>query len=150
LYLNLRRNSKTWIFRKSHSGKTRILTLGKWPALSCKQARIEAGKYSDQSDLSSKTVSDLIAEYKTDVVNPDSKVPKQVYFYLGRIEIEFGRLHVITIKRLQLVQFIKRFSHERGTRTADRLRSYLRQVFAYGVELGYITGSNRTQPHINA
>jgi integrase len=142
LYINLRSNSKTWIFRKSHLGKTRIITLGKWPRLSCKQARVEAGKYSDQADLSSKTVSDLIAEYKTDVVNPDSKVPKQVYGYLTRIENELGRLQVITVKRLQLVQFIKRSSHEHGARTSDRLRSYLRQVFAYGVELGYITGAN--------
>jgi integrase len=142
LYLNLRRNSKTWIFRKRHSGKTRIITLGKWPALSCKQARIEAGKYANQSDLSRKTVSDLIAVYKTDVVNPESKIPKQVYGYLHHIEKEFGRQHVITIKRANLVQFIKQFSNEHGARTSDRLRSYLRGVFAYGVELGYITGAN--------
>ena len=142
LYLNLRRNSKTWIFRKKHLGKTRIITLGKWPALSCKQARIEAGKYADQSDISRKTVSDLIAGYKTDVVNPASKIPKQVYGYLNHIEEEFGGQRVITIKRAQLVQFIKRFSREHGARTADRLRSYLRMLFAYGVEEGIITGQN--------
>jgi integrase len=142
LYLNLRRKSKTWIFRKKHFGKTRIITLGKWPTLSCKQARIEAGKYADQPDLSGKTVSDLVAEYKKDIVNPDSKIPKQVYGYLNQIEKELGSLRVITIKRLQLVQFIKRYSREHGARTADRLRSYLRMLFAYGVEEGVITGQN--------
>ena len=89
LYLNLRRNSKTWIFRKKHSGKTQIITLGKWPTLSCKQARLDARRYADESNISNKTVSDLIAEYKKDVVYPDSKVPKQVEGYLNHIDQSF-------------------------------------------------------------
>jgi integrase len=142
LYINLRRNSKTWIFRKKHLGKTRIITLGKWPALSCKQARLDARQYADESDISNKTASDLIADYKKDIVYPDSKVPKQVEGYLNHIDQAFGRLKVMAIKRSQLVYFIKQYSAEHGARSADRVRSYLKQVFAYGVELGYITGAN--------
>lgn len=142
LYINLRKNSKTWIVRKSHSGKTHIITLGKWPALSCKQARLEARRYADESDISNAIVKKLIAEYKRDVVYPDSKVPKQVEGYLNHIESVFGPTKVMGIKRAQLVHFIKQYSYERGTRSADRLRSYLKQLFAYGVELGYITGES--------
>ena len=140
--LNLRRNSKTWIFRKKRSSKTQIITLGKWPALSCKQARLDARRYADESDISNKTVSDLISEYKKDVVYPDSKVPKQVEGYLNHIDQSFGQFKVMGVKRAQLVYFIKQYSGERGARSADRVRSYLKQVFAYGVELGYLTGSS--------
>jgi integrase len=142
LYMNLRKNSKTWIVRKSHSGKTHIITLGKWPALSCKQARLDARRYADESDISNVTVNKLIGEYKKDVVFPDSKVPKQVEGYLNHIDNVFGTFKVIAIKRAQLVYFIKQYGDERGARSADRIRSYLKQLFAYGVELGYITGAS--------
>lgn len=142
LYINLRKNSKTWIIRKSQSGKTHIITLGKWPTLSCKQARLDARRYADESDISNVTVSKLIGEYKKDVVYPDSKVPKQVEGYLNHIDNVFGKFKVIAIKRAQLVYFIKQYGDERGARSADRIRSYLKQLFAYGVELGYITGAS--------
>lgn len=142
LYMNLRKNSKTWIVRKSHSGKTHIITLGKWPSLSCKQARLDARRYADESDISNATVNKLVREYKKDVVYPDSKVPKQVEGYLNHIDNGFGTLKVIAIKRAQLVWFIKQYGNERGARSADRMRSYLKQLFAYGVELGYITGAS--------
>ena len=44
--------------------------------------------------------------------------------------------------RFQLVQFIKEYSETRGARSADRVRSYLKQLFAYGIELGYIQHEN--------
>lgn len=46
------------------------------------------------------------------------------------------------IRRYELVQFIKSYSRTRGARSADRTRSYLKQLVAYGVELGYITGES--------
>ena len=49
-----------------------------------------------------------------------------------------GRSKLIDVSRFQLVQFIKIYSGTRGARSADRLRSYLKQLFAYGVELGYV------------
>jgi len=37
-----------------------------------------------------------------------------------------------------LVNFIQRYS-ERGARSADRMRSYLKQILGYAVELGWVT-----------
>jgi integrase len=42
------------------------------------------------------------------------------------------------VNRAMLVNYIQRYS-ERGARTADRMRSYLKQILGYGVELGWIT-----------
>ena len=63
LYLNLRKNSKTWIIRKSHLGKTQIITLGKWPTLSCKRARLEAARLILEEDVSNVTVKKLVNKY---------------------------------------------------------------------------------------
>ena len=40
-----------------------------------------------------------------------------------------------------LVRFIQNYSEFRGARSADRVRSYLKQLFSYGVELGYVDES---------
>ena len=46
------------------------------------------------------------------------------------------------VKRANLVQFIKPYSHKRGARSADRIKSYLKQLFEYGIELGYLPGQS--------
>jgi integrase len=142
LYINLREHSKTWIVRKKKANKTQIITIGKWPALSCKQARKDARKFTDELDISAITVTELANEFLTDVVFPESKVVKQVEGYINNIKDEIGCLKVIAVKRAQLTGYIKRYSSERGARSADRMRSYLKQLFSYGVELGYVTGES--------
>lgn len=57
------------------------------------------------------------------ILDPTSTVPKQVYGYLRHIEERFGRQKVIDIERFDLVTFIQEYSTERGTRSADRIRS---------------------------
>lgn len=137
LSMRLRKSSKTYIVRKMINKKPQVITLGKSTELSLKQARIEAMQYSIDDKISTETVSGLVDRYLLDVVFPSSKVPKQVEGYLRHIELEFGRTKLIDISRFKLVQFIKRYSETRGARSSDRLRSYLKQLFAYGVELGH-------------
>lgn len=142
LYLNIRRSSKTYIIRKTTNGKQHVITLGKSPVLSLREARLEAAKYVLENAVSNVTVSRLIEQYKKDVVDPGSKVPKQVYGYLNHVNARFGRQKVLDVEKLSLVTFIKEYSAERGARSADRIRSYLKQVFDYAVELGYLKGEN--------
>lgn len=142
LYLKVRRSSKTYIIRKTINGKQHVITLDKSPAMSLRQARLAAAEYALESAVSNVTVSTLIEQYRKDVVDPTSKVPKQVYGYLRHIDARFGRQKVIDVERFDLVAFIKEYSRERGTRSADRLRSYLKQLFDYAVELGYLKGES--------
>lgn len=138
LYIRLRKSSTTYIIRKTVNKKAQVITLGKHPALKLRKAKVEATKYLN-TDTSSITVETLIEDYLNDVVYPESKVPNQVEGYLSHIKDRFGRVKVMDIKRYELVQFIKTYSRTRGARSADRIRSYLKQLFAYGVELGYIS-----------
>jgi integrase len=141
LYIRLRRTSTTYIIRKTVNKKAQVITLGNHPALSLRKAKSEAQKYLD-ADTSSVTVAELIEDYLVDVVYPESKVPNQVQGYLNHIKDRFGNLKVMDAKRVDLVKFIKNYSRTRGARSADRLRSYLKLLFAYGVELGYIDGDS--------
>ena len=143
LYLNIRKSSKTYIIRKMVNVRVTVTTLGKSPALSLKLARLKALQLSTVVDVSNTTVSELVKKYWTEVVEPSSKVPKQVSGYLDQIEDRFGNKKVMDIRRADLVAFIQLYA-KRGARSADRMRSYLKQVFSYGVELGYIDTSPMT------
>jgi len=46
------------------------------------------------------------------------------------------------VKRAELVQFSRHYSKSTGARSADRLRSYLKQLFNYRVEPFYLPGQN--------
>lgn len=141
LYLNIRKSSKTYIFRKRIKGNASITTLGKHPALSLKEARSQAQNLAEAEDINSVTVSELKEKYWTLIIEPTSKVPNQVIGYLNNIEKEFGRIKVRDIKKSKLVSYIEYYSKERGGRSADRMRSYLKQLFSYAVELGWIESS---------
>jgi len=141
LYLNIRKSSKTYLFRKKANGKTTINTLGKHPLLSLKDAKSMAMQLSRKKDLSTSTVLDLKNKYWNEIAEPNSKVPNQVIGYLNNIEDEFGRIKVMDVTRGQLVNFIQAYSKERGARSADRVRSYLKQLFTYAVELGWLETS---------
>ncbi|MCP4075566.1 MAG: integrase family protein [Gammaproteobacteria bacterium] len=141
LYVRLRKTNTTYIIRKTVNKKAQVITLGKHPALKLAKAKTESLKYLN-NDVSSVTTDTLISDYLTDVVYPESKVPKQVEGYLRQIKGRFGRMKVIDVKRFELVKFIKNYSKTQGARSADRLRSYLKQLFSYGVELGYLSGEN--------
>jgi integrase len=138
LWLRVRKSSKTYMLRKTTNKKVQVIRLGTHPALSLKQAKLKAMQYAQQADISTVIVSKLIEVYMHDVVNPASKIPDQVAGYMNHIDHAFGRQKVISVNRFKLVEFIKSFSATHGARTADRLRSYMKVLFAYGVELGYI------------
>lgn len=141
LYLNLRKSSKTYIIQKMINGKRQVITIGKHPTLSLKNARFKAIEFQRKDDVSTVTVSELKEKYWNEIVEPTSKVPNQVEGYLNNIEAEFGNRKVIDISRSMLVRYIQTYSHERGARSADRVRSYLKQLFGYAVELGFLDGS---------
>ena len=138
LYLNLRKTSKTWIIRKSFRGQNQIITLGKWPALSCRAARLEAARLIMETDISSATVETLVDKYVKEVVRVEHKRPhfSEAYFNNGVIPF-IGNKKIRDIRRTDLVGLVQAYV-KRGPRAADQLRSNLKRLFGYGVELGYL------------
>lgn len=137
LILQVRRSSKTWLVRRRIDGKASITTIGKHPELSLKKARVEATKITMASTVSVFTVEQLVTKYMDEVAHRKHKRPELAQGYMDRAVIPtIGTQKVRDVTRAQLVRLIQDYS-SRGARTADQLRSNLKRLFSYAVELGH-------------
>jgi len=139
LYLRVHRGgSKVWIIRRKRQGKTQIITLDPYPAMKLKEARLKAAEYQLKQDVSNVTVETLADKYLDEVVRREFKRPHFAEGYFKQTIIpRLGSRKVRDVSRAELVGLVQDYS-KRGPRTADALRSHLKKVFGYGVELGYI------------
>jgi len=144
LYLQIRRSSKIWLFRRrcldKLTGKytAQMITLGKYPdGLSLKQARLEAAKLCLDTNHDRHTLEQMTEKYLTEIVDKKHKRPELAHGYMERAVIPvLGKKMVREVTRSELVALIQDYS-KRGARTADQLRSNLKALFGYGVELGW-------------
>lgn len=135
LYLRVRSTGgKVWIIRRKVAGKTTITTLGEYSdKLGLQEAREKAGTRKPGAQ----TFADLADKYLAEVVEPKHRRPQYPRGYLDRVMPEIGKKQVRDITRGELVTVIQNYK-ERGVRAADALRSTLREMFAFGLELGWI------------
>ncbi len=158
LLLQVRKSSKTWLVRRRIDGKTSITTIGKYPEVSLKKARSEAMRLAMATTVSVYTVERLVAKYMDEVASKKHKRPELVRGYMDRAVLpNIGSRKVCDVTRSELVALIQDYSG-RGARTADQLRSNLKKLFSYAVELGHrddnpmlevssrITGYNTPSP----
>lgn len=143
LTLQIRKKSLTWIIRRMKNGKTTVTTIGKHPAMSLKEAKAEAAKKALEESASGMKVSRLIEKYMKEVIY-DHRRPDFVQGYFDRAIIpEIGNRKVSDITRGELVTIIQNYRTKAaksnrgdGARSADQLRSNLKKLFSYSVELG--------------
>ncbi|MEJ1298269.1 MAG: integrase family protein [Candidatus Sedimenticola sp. (ex Thyasira tokunagai)] len=142
LYLRIRKSgSKTWIIRRKRQGKTEIITLGDIDSLSLKEARHKATGYQLKTNVSGVKVKNLVDKYMAEVVEIKHRRPELVWGYMQRAVLPLlGKKKVRDITTSDLVQIIQEYKL-RGSRTADQLRSNLKALFGYAVELGYIANN---------
>jgi len=137
LIMQVRKSSKTWLVRRRIDGKASITTIGKHPDMSLKRARIESTKITTAVVVSAVTVEQLVVKYMNEIANKKHKRPELAQGYMDRAVIPpIGTQKVRDVTRAQLVKIIQDYA-TRGARTADQLRSNLKKLFSYAVELGY-------------
>lgn len=137
LYLLLRQFSKTWIIRKRRKGKNTITKVGKWPTTSVRKARAIAAQKILDDDPANVKVSTLVEKYLTEIVEKDHKRPEFTIGYMNRAVLpELENRKVQDVSRAELVNLVQDYT-KNGARTADQLRSTLKALFGYAVELGY-------------
>ena len=91
LWLRVRTTGrKTFIIRRKQGGKTKIITLGDWPTISLKAAKILAHTVKTPSDA---TVKDLLQQYHKAVISSHAR-PKQFAIYAERIQAAMGTIRV--------------------------------------------------------
>ena len=143
LYLRLRKVSKTWVFRTRLNGKTRITTLGKFPAISILAAQ-KLALEQKESLTSNVNVAVYVDIYYRDSIcgshnrrKKPNKRPEKSLQYLNEIKEAFGSQRLEDVTKAQLVAHIKK-QVARGNATAEIVRQTLRGVFASAFEDGLV------------
>lgn len=132
LWLRVRTTGrKTFIVRRKRAGKTKIITLGDWPTLSLKGAKLMAATTKTPSDAS---INDLLKQYHEAVISHHAR-PKQFSAYEERIRAALGMVRVSEVKTTQLAELVAESRHT--PRSADSLRSHLKAMFSLAIELGW-------------
>jgi site-specific recombinase XerD len=105
--------------------------------MSLKRARIESAKITTAATISAVTVEQLVIKYMDELAHRKHKRPALAQGYMDRAVIpSIGAQKVRDVTRAQLLAIIQDYA-KRGARTADQLRSNLKKLFSYAVELGY-------------
>jgi integrase len=138
LYLRVRASGlKTWVVRVTHLGKIRSTTLGRYPAMSLKVARRRALEMAGEGGPGAgTTVETLVARYRT-VIAREYRRPHHVETYLKRsILPRIGWRTVNSITTADCATLVSDYATASGPRAADALRSTLKSLFRFGMELG--------------
>jgi len=132
LWLRVRTSGrKTFVVRRKHAGKTKIITLGDWPTISLKIAKSLAATAKTPSDA---TVNDLLQQYHDTVISGHAR-PKQFSAYKERIRVAMGTIRVSEVKTSRVAELIA--ESRPNPRSADSLRSHLKAMFNLAIELGW-------------
>ena len=139
LYLRVRSTTKTWIIRRAVNGKTTVKTIGRYPAISLADARVEAAIHRPEAEKRAITVQDLARRYCRIYVDGTLKRPELFTGYLRRaIYPAIGSKQIGKVDTFELATMVEHYSANRSKRGADQLRSTLKKLFGYAREIGLI------------
>lgn len=141
LYLRITpAGARSWWFRQTRKGRRIQDRIGALDEYTLVQARKKAATLS-ASAMGSRTVEDLADRWFSDCVAPHQRQPHQLKGYLDRAVIpELGEKALRKVDRSDVVDMLAKYK-KRGTVAANQLRGVARQMFAYGVELGWLDDS---------
>ncbi len=142
LYLRVRASgSKSWVVRRKRHGKTEVITLGRYPALSLSQAREKARNLDGNANPGVITFGELLDEWYADQIEQQYKRPKQVRLYLEKVSPSLRSEKLRDLSRAEVRRFLKRYATDSGPVTGNRLLAILKQACTYAVEVGYLSAS---------
>jgi integrase len=158
LYLRVRSNAKTWLYRYQRAGRPAKLSLGSYPAVSLakarKKARAEAEKLADgvdprevrrQEHERARIVRLNTLERTARAWHTQAKKDRQwSEGYAGKVmrHLELhvfpwlGELQMDKILPTELVRCLHRIKDRGHLETAQRVREAVQQVFQYAVDIG--------------
>ena len=146
LYLRVRASGgKSWVLRRKRkqpdgTHKTKVITLGKWPDMGLKEARVAATKTRGTAVPDIK-LGELLEKWYAEVIEPTYKRPRQVEQYIGRVSDELYMTKLRDLNRLAVREFLLVYADERGPVAANRLLSILKQATAFAIQAGYTESS---------
>ena len=89
--------TRTWQFRRKTKGRPSITTLGTYPELSIKEARLKAAELATKRQQSSPTVEEAAEQWMAERVDHTHRKADQVRAYVDRAIVpELGSMRVRT------------------------------------------------------
>ena len=149
------RGVKTFCYRYSHKGKTKRLTIGRYPAMSLKEANAivsdsrnmilsgidpaEAKKKEQEKERAAVTVGKLIELYIGNYAINKNKSWADIRKFLNRyVPEEWKRRKAQSIERWEVYALLEKINARGHGQTCNKLRAFLRVMFDYAVERSMI------------
>jgi len=147
--------SRTWQFRRYEGKRVVITTLGTYPELSIKQARLKAAELANRRQLYSPTVEEVARQWLAERVNHTHRKADQVLGYVDRAVIpELGATRIRDIEPADIAFVIRGYrdrvaklprARTGGRPAARALLAVFKGLFGYAVANGWLTQSPAAQ-----
>lgn len=159
LYLRLRRAggdaSRTWLYRRKDAGQLTVVTLGTYPALAIREARLKAAELALKRSVDSPTVEVAAAQWLTESVDRTHKRADLTRGYIDRGVIPaLGTRRVREIEAVDIARAVRAYrdASAKGPRgragglpAARGLLATFKGLFRYCTENGWIDRSPAAQ-----
>jgi integrase len=147
--------TRTWQFRRKERGKPSITTLGTYPDLPIKEARLKAAELATKRKMRNETVEEVATQWLAERVDHTHRKADQVRGYVDRAIIpELGDRRVRDIEPSDIARIIRAYRDRvaklprgrTGGRPAARaLLAVFKGLFGYAVANGLISVSPAAQ-----
>jgi integrase len=159
LYLRLRKGkggiTRTWQFRRRDRGKLSIATLGTYPVMSLKDARLRAAELAARRDLACPMVTEAAEQWLTERVHTTLRRPAAVEGYIRRAVLPvLGSHRLRDVLPAEIGKMVRDYRDEAGkasrAKTSGRaaartLLAVCKGLFGYAVANGWIDSSPAEQ-----
>jgi integrase len=159
LYLRLRKGrgaiSRAWQFRRREGASLSVVTIGTYPRMSLKEARLRAAELAARRDLECPTVTEAAEQWIAERVNTALRRPAAVEGYIRRAVLPaLGSHRLRDVAPAKIGKMIRKYRDEAGKvnrattsgrATARALLAVCKGFFGYAVANGWIDQSPAEQ-----
>ena len=139
LYFRKRKNSSSWVIRRTRNKVASFATIGRFPEMSLAAARKELDKFGNHS-AENLTVGHLLDDW-FDQNEKMWKRPKYMEGYIRRLTADDPHIVAMNVHVVDLMivrRSLKKYARNHGNVAANRLMEILKQVFKHAVQVGYL------------
>ena len=158
LYIRVRLGgeiTRTWQFRRKEGGRIEITTLGTYPGLSIKEARLKAAELATKRKTFSPTVEEAAERWLKERIDHTHRKAELVRGYVDRAIIPaLGNRRVRAIEPGEIAEVVRNYrdrvakqagAHKEGRAAARALLGVFKGLFGYAVESGWLQQSPAAQ-----
>ena len=151
LYLRLRGKARTWQYRRKHRGSVAVTTLGNYPVVGLRDARLKAAELAAKRQANSPTVREAAEQWQREIVQRTHRKAELFVGYIARAIIpDLGAMRVAAVQPSDIARSVREYrdriaklarARSGGLPAARALLAVYKGLFSYAVACGYIAQS---------